>query len=190
VRGLGATTIDMEPSPPAFAYSGPTLQDTYPPCAEGDDIHLDTDLFSITGKCITSFELTGPTPIPVMSGQAVNLTWVAPQKAGISRVEIELEISHHGGYKGEIDCDVADTGTFSIPAPLVTGLINLGRSGYPTIKVRRVSSASAANESGVKVLMPSQVERDVDTGVISCGGQASPPCPAPQMCSNVDAICH
>ncbi|MFZ5895625.1 MAG: hypothetical protein ACOY0T_31500 [Myxococcota bacterium] len=189
VQGLSSMAIDMDPLPPNFSYSGPTLQETYPPCTEGDDIKVQSDLFSITGKCITSLTLGGPTPIPVMSGSPVHLTWTAPGKANISRIQIELEISHHGGYKGEIDCDVPDTGSFDIPERLVTALIARGRAGYPTVKVTRLASASAPNESNVKLIMPSLVERAVDTGVISCGGQDSPPCPSGMTCSDFERIC-
>lgn len=190
VEGLGNSAIDMDPQAPAFAYSGPTLSDVYPPCSEGDDIKLTSDALSITGKCITSLTLGGPTPIPVTSGKATDLSWTPPGKANISRVRIRLEISHHGGYKGEIDCETADTGSFSIPEPLVTALIARGVGGYPTIKVTRVSSASASDAPGVKLEMPSLVERAVDHGVQSCGGQDAPPCPSGKTCNQDDRLCH
>ncbi|MGC4091289.1 MAG: hypothetical protein QM756_26110 [Polyangiaceae bacterium] len=190
VQGLGATAIDMQPQAPAFAYSGPTLQDVYPPCMEGDSLSVASDSFSISGACITNLVLGGPTPIPVLAGSVVELRWTAPKAPATSRIQVALEISHHGGYKGEIDCDVPDTGSFDIPEPLVTALVNLGRSGYPTVKVARVSSATDAKEPNAKLTMPSQVEREVDTGVISCGAQGSPPCPTGQTCSNTDYICH
>jgi hypothetical protein len=97
-------------------------------------------------------------------------------------VLIILEISHHGGYKGEIDCDVADTGSFDIPAPLVTALVGLGRAGYPTVQLTRAASATPPGEPGVKLSMPSRSELEVDTGVISCGAASSPDCPSGTTC--------
>lgn len=190
VEGLGGRAIDMEAQKPAYAYAGPTLADTYPPCKEGDDIKLTSDLLSINGKCIATLDLLGPTPLAIRSGQAADLSWTPPGKTNISRIQIRLEISHHGGYKGEIDCDVPDSGSFSIPEPLVTALIARGIGGYPTIKVTRSSSAAASNQPGVKLVMPSLVERAVDHGVQSCGGQDAPPCPSGQTCNQEDRLCH
>lgn len=190
VEGLGSAALDLTASAPQFAYSGPTLADTYPPCKEGDDIKLTTSSFSITGKCISSLTLGGPTPIPVLSGKATELSWTPPGKTGISRIQIALEISHHGGYKGQVNCDVPDTGSFTIPEPLVTGLIARGIGGYPSIKVTRISTAAAASLPGVKFIMPSLVERPVDHGVQSCGGQDATPCPSGKTCNQQDRLCH
>jgi hypothetical protein len=124
--------------------------------------------------------LTGPTTLPVVSGQPVTITWTPPGRAGISRVQLALEIAHHGGYRGEIDCEVADGGSFVIPASLVTALINLGRAGYPKLQVVRLSSAAASAQPGVRFSMQSFVERDVDTGVVSC--MTTDECPAGTTC--------
>jgi hypothetical protein len=188
VTGLGGMDLAITSTSPG-SYSGPTLQDSqYPPCSEGADIGAQSDQFSITGKCIAPFVLTGPDPIPVMSGQSAAFTWTPPSKSGISRVQISLEISHHGGYKGEIDCDVPDTGSFDIPASLVTALVNLGRAGYPSVFVTRVAEAAAPTQSRVKLTMLSQVTRDVDTGVISCG-QGTSTCPTGMACDGGTKTC-
>jgi hypothetical protein len=186
VMGLGGIDIALEPTAPTFAYSGPTLM-PFPPCAEGGDVTVNASAFTLMGKCIAPLTLTGPVPIPARSGQAATITWTPPGRAGISRVQLALEISHHGGYKGEIDCDVADTGSFAIPAPLVTALINLGRAGYPIVQVTRASTAMAAGEPGVKLVMQSFSEREVDTGVISCMDTAT--CPSGTICQG-DRTCQ
>jgi hypothetical protein len=189
VEGLGPTALDLMPtSPTVLSYQVvPTLP--YPACAEGDAVTLDATAFSIAGKCVTDLEVTSAVPIPVMSGQPMHLAWKAPGHAGISRVQIILEISHHGGYRGEIDCDVADTGSFDVPAPLVTALVALGRAGFPTVKVARTATAAAAKEPGVKLVVGSQVELEVDTGVISCGAPTSQPCPDGTTCQG-DFTCQ
>ena len=81
---------------------------------------------------------------------------------------MKLQLAYHGGEKGEIDCDVPDTGAFEIPEPLVTKLISLGLAGFPSIIVGRYSSASSLKQSQVKLLMLSSIERAVDSGVKSC----------------------
>lgn len=184
VQGLG---MDLSLTPISNGYSGPTLP--YPPCAEGSDVKIQADSsISATGKCIAGLTLSGPDPIPVKSGMPAKFSWVAPGQAGISRIQIVLEVSHHGGYKGEIDCDVPDTGSFEIPAALVTALVSRGLAGYPTVAVTRVSTAAAAAQPGVKLLVSSSLERAVDTGVISCGiGDTM--CPSGTACDDATKIC-
>jgi hypothetical protein len=102
---------------------------------------------------------------------------------------LELEIAHHGGYKGQIDCDVPDTGTFDIPAALVTALVALGRAGYPSVKVARTATATAPSQPGVQLVVSSRAQLDVDTGVISCGATTSPECPTGTTCQ-LDFTCQ
>lgn len=188
VEGLSGMSLTLDPSPPMYNYSGPTLQ-PFPPCAEGTDVTVQSDKFTAGIKCITALVLTSQVPIPVHTGQPMHLTWTPPGQAGISRIQIALEIAHHGGYRGQIDCDVPDTGSFDIPAPLVTGLVNLGLAGYPSVSVARVSSKTPPGEPGAKLSMPARVEVEVDTGVISCGGGTSPPCPTGMSCDEAFKVC-
>jgi hypothetical protein len=179
VQGLAGMDIALEPMGPNLAYSGaPTLP--FKPCAEGTLVQATGAAFALAGACIAPLTLTGPTTLPVVSGQPVTITWTPPGRAGISRVQLALEIAHHGGYRGEIDCEVADSGSFVIPASLVTALINLGRAGYPKLQVVRLSSAAASAQPGVRFSMQSFVERDVDTGVVSC--MTTDECPAGTTC--------
>jgi hypothetical protein len=136
----------------------------------------------VSGTCITDLVVTSHVPLSVATGQAMHLAWTPPAHVNVARVELELEISHHGGFRGQINCDVADTGAFDIPAALVTALVDLGRAGYPTLKVARVSSATAPQAPGVSLTIASRLELDVDTGVISCGADTSPPCAAGTVC--------
>lgn len=182
VEGLGPTALDLEPtSPDTPTYQAvPTLP--YPACAEGAAVTVGAMAFSIAGTCVADLAVTSTVPIPVVSGQAMHLAWAPPGQAGISRVEIDLEISHHGGYKGEIVCDVPDTGAFDVPEPLVTALVALGRAGFPTVKLARTATAAAKAEPGAKLVVASRAELEVDTGVISCGTDAAPPCPTGMTC--------
>jgi hypothetical protein len=180
VTGLGPTEVVMDPIEPRFSYQ-PSVTLPNPSCSEGGTVKVTTDKFTIEGKCVAPLELLTPEPIPVMSGKAVPLTWTAPGVSGISRVKIKLEVAHHGGAKGHIQCDVPDSGSFSIPEPLVTKLVSLGLAGFPTVVVTRVSTASADKESEVKLMVSSGTERAVDTGVISCSSDDTQ-CPTGQTC--------
>lgn len=180
VTGLGPTEVVIDPIEPRFNYQ-PTMTLPNPSCAEGGLVKVTSDKFSVEGKCVAPLNLLSPEPIPVKTGQVVSLSWTPPGVADITRIKIKLEIAHHGGAKGHIDCDVPDTGSFDIPEPLVTKLVSLGLAGFPTVVVNRVSTASADKESEVKLTIASGVERAVDTGVISCSSDDSQ-CPMGQTC--------
>ena len=186
VTGLKVGAFSIPESQTKVYQVTPTL----PPnaCDEGADIDVRSNRLTLQGKCVAPLELTAmPTDkIPVRSGMPVRVLWKAPGQAGLSRVEIHLDIAHHGGKKGEINCDVPDTGSFDIPAALTTKLIGLGLAGFPTINVRRVHTAYAVNESKVRIQIDSDLERQVETGVVSCNDTM--PCPAGQMCG-VDQTC-
>jgi hypothetical protein len=180
VTGLGPSEVVMMPGP-SLAYQ-PDVTLPNPACDEGDAVSVQADGISIQGKCIAPFTLMTPEPIPVQTGKPVALTWAAAGQPSLARVKIKLDIAHHGGKKGEIVCDVADSGSFSIPEPLVTKLVSLGLAGYPTIGVGRVATATASAQSGVKLQIASSVERAVDTGVISCTTDSE--CPTGKTCAD------
>jgi hypothetical protein len=188
VEGLGGMNHDVEPTSPTVLVYQIVTTLPYAACKEGEDIKVSAKEFSLAGKCISPLTVTSTAPIPVTSGQPMRLAWPPPAPSGTARIQIELEISHHGGFKGQIECDVPDTGSFDVPAPLITSLVKLGRAGYPTVKVTRTSSAPASTQPQVTLTMRSQVELPVDTGVISCGGGNSPPCPTGTACQ-LDFTC-
>lgn len=136
--------------------------------------------FTLQAAGIAPLELMGTGNVRVASGEPTTLSWVPSGSA--ARVLVELDISHHGGIKGEIVCDVDDTGSLEIPAPLVTGLVDLGVAGFPTIIVTRRSVGAATVPQGrVELLLSSRVERPVEIpGVVSCSGDAE--CPTGQTC--------
>jgi hypothetical protein len=172
VSGLG-DTLAIEPKTSMQVYQGPSLPS--PPCEAGSTITASASGLMLEAECIEPLVLTGPDPIPVTSGQVVEVRWEATQASTTSRIRIRLDISHHGGKKGEINCEVADTGSFDIPEPLVTKLIGLGLAGFPDISVTRVTSGSDATHPDVTLLVSSNVMRPVDTGVVSC--QDAEQCP-------------
>jgi hypothetical protein len=183
VTGLGA---DLMLTAVAGNYQGPTLP--FPPCTEGGAISVTSSTFSMHSKCIAPLLVTTPAPIPVRASMPVALAWTPPAAGTGSRVKILLDIAHHGGEKGEIRCDVADTGSFSIPEPLVTKLVNLGLAGFPTIGLERYTVGADAANANIKVLVSAPVERSVDTGVLSCTEDKD--CPTGKACdSSGDKTC-
>ncbi|HEY6079810.1 MAG TPA: hypothetical protein VIW29_13440, partial [Polyangiaceae bacterium] len=137
-------------------------------CEAGATVSASASGVALETECIAPLELTGPDPIPVRAGMAVALTWKAAAASAGSLVRIKLDVSHHGGSKGEINCEVADTGAFDIPESLVTKLVGLGLAGFPTINLNRVAVGTDAKRPDVTLLLSSDVTRAVDTGVDSC----------------------
>jgi hypothetical protein len=178
VNGLG-DALSLEPATTMIVYQSPSL--AYPPCEAGSKVTASANGFALEAECIAPLQLTGPEPLPVKTGEVVHVTWKAAATGAKSRIRIGLDVSHHGGKKGQIDCEVADTGSFDIPAPLVTKLIGLGLAGFPTINVNRVSLGVDAKNAEVSLLLSSSITRAVDTGVKSCLDDAE--CDDGQTCS-------
>jgi hypothetical protein len=186
VEGLGSEPVAMDPFPPSFAYQSTALP--YPPCQEGDAVRLVADSFSAQTRCIAPLMIDGTDVISVKRDQPVKLVWDAPLQTDLARMQIRLDVSHHGGKKGEIDCDVPDTGAFDIPAALVTALVDLGLAGYPTIVLTRVASAPSTKQPGVTLAVSASVEQEVDTGIQSCTEDAN--CPTEQLCNTDKLTCE
>lgn len=177
LSGLGESLV-LEPTSSMLVYQSPSL--AYPPCELGGSVTATASDFSLSTDCIAPLELSGQSPIPVNSQQPVHLTWVAAADGAASRVRIKLDVSHHGGSKGEIDCEVPDNGRFDIPAPLVTELLGLGLAGFPTINLNRVIVGTDSANPNLSIVLSSDVTRPVDTGVVSCLDASN--CPNGQMC--------
>ncbi|MGC4090057.1 MAG: metallophosphoesterase [Polyangiaceae bacterium] len=134
----------------------------YPGFAEGDRIAL-----SATGGTCPAFELEsqGVAPLsftseayslaripdsndPTQYG-AFQIEWDPPHTALDSRMNFEMDISHHGGTVGFLGCDVEDNGSLTISAGLVSQLIALGGiGGYPELVVERTISEIGGDGRG------------------------------------------
>jgi hypothetical protein len=188
-----------------------------PPCAEGTAIRLDAagrgdyPAFSVQTQCIAPLVLSSPT-VPLESGKATTLAWTASSVPS-ARVTVELDLSHHGGSKGKVLCDTADTGSLQIPGPLLESLMALGVTGYPKAVITRVlvgSTPVGAGQAELKIysdqyplveipgLVSCQNDTECPTGQtcqvpgqmcgISCTSNAD--CPTGQTCLNTTKICR
>jgi hypothetical protein len=180
----GATTFVMTPI--ANNYQADEAL-AYPAFAEGDDVAL-----AAAGSDFASaFELHAQGIAPLVlsddalaldAASALAVRWTPPDSSGASRVLVSLDISHHGGTKGKIECDVADSGSLDIPASLISRLLALGVAGFPTIVVTRESRGTATLALGdVELVVYSRIERSVEVpGVLSCTDDAE--CESPATC--------
>jgi hypothetical protein len=178
VRGVrteaGMTEFSLTPI--RNTYVNPAaIKLPYPAFAEGDELELSAagaavSPFSIKGTGIAPLELPDGMSYELVADQALALTWTPPGKPNISRVQVKLDISHHGGTKGKIECDVEDDGSLEIPATMVTELLSLGIAGFPTVALTRSSVGSTTIPEGrVDLEVYSYVERAIEIeGLVSC----------------------
>jgi hypothetical protein len=186
----GDTTFTMDPV--ANNYQPPaSVTLAYPAFAEGDAISLDAtggtfSAFTLKATGIAELKLLNDS-IALAENQAVNLTWTPPSSSA-SKIQVKLDISHHGGTKGKIVCETADSGSLTLPASMLTQLIKLGVAGYPTIVVTRLASGSATISAGrVDLVISSDVEKQVTvSGLTSCTKDTE--CPDGQKCQT-DLTC-
>ena len=150
VKGIktkaGATTFTMDPISNTYQPPGGTILD-FPPFAEGDAVTLsaggDTSVsaFSVSGVGIAPLKVLNDTII-LADGKPVNLTWTPPKTPSASVVTVMVDISHHGGSKGKIECEAPDIGSLEIAASLVDRLKALGMSGFPKIDISRKATGT------------------------------------------------
>jgi hypothetical protein len=196
VKGLktmgGSAEFSIEPVQNTYLNPG-DVKLPFPAFAEGDAIEVKTsggDIapFTLAGKGIAPFELSGNTSYELDADKPLALGWPAPGIADLSRIQVKLDISHHGGTKGKIECDVEDSGSLVIGSPMIGRLLALGVAGYPTVVVTRSAIAGTGTKGGrvdLKVYM--YEERAVEVpGVISC--TADEQCPSGRTCGK-DARC-
>jgi hypothetical protein len=166
-----------------------TILDPFPAFQPGAAIQL-----SAAGGAIPAFTLRGwgvpplvtsLTAVNVSSGSGVPLTW---DTAGVntqqSEIYIWFSVDVHGTTKRWIDCVVPDSGSFTLPATLVSRLIEFGLSGFPRMYIERRTADSTQVSAGkcVSFEVASQVGLNlVVEGLISCSENAD--CPTGQTCT-------
>jgi hypothetical protein len=190
LRGLGSADITLQPIANSYQLPG-DITLPFPPAAEGSIVGL-----SVTGGPFGSFALQTPMIAPLEAtgtltldaAKPLALTWTAPASSTLARMQVKVDISHHGGSKGKIECDVPDTGSFAIPASLISSLIELGVAGFPTATLSRTASNGVAAGPGQVTLqtLSSVALELVVPGVQSCHEDAE--CPSGNACQQ-DLTC-
>jgi hypothetical protein len=186
VRGLGSAPITMAFVVNSYEVFG-DLNLPFPPAPEGGEVKV-----IVKGGRYGAFTLATQAVAPLAwsdtlildRNKAIALTWTAPGMPAVGRMEVKVEISHHGGSKGEIDCSLPDTGSGQVPAELVTKLIDFGVAGFPTVTLTRVATGTASIAPGqVRLQVLSSIKREVMVaGYTSC--DETNPCPGGKTCSD------
>jgi hypothetical protein len=200
IQGLeledGTTEFAITPLRPNFNYlPGASVTLVNPPATEGDPVQLvteggDYEPLTLVALAIAPLDFhTDGEALPFEPDTALLLEWTAPESPEQSEIWIEVDISHHGGAKGKINCTAPDVGRLEIAQSLVSGLIDLGVAGYPTITLSRRSAGFANIEPGrVALEIVSDLELPLAIpGLISCTSPDD--CSANQTCGT-DRTCQ
>jgi len=166
-------------------YTNPGTM-VHPGFETGADIGLsaagaDLEPFQLRGYGVPPLTVTSPS-VSISADAATELTWTAPTAASSAQVHLELNVNNHGSTSAWIACDVEDSGSFILPAALISELYAIGVSGFPSLSVTRRSVDSAALDLGCVDLVVSSarsVAVELD-GVTSCTQNHQ--CPQGQSC--------
>jgi hypothetical protein len=172
----------------SVVYSGLIPSDTaFPPYTVGTALGVtavggDYPAFMLSGRGIQPLSAEAGQNLDVAEDQPLTIRWVAPD-VGAGRIKLSMDIGHHGGVAAEVHCDdLPDTGSVTIPAPLITALMNKGTAGFPTVSLSRVSVDSTRVGPGcVEFLVASGVALALNVaGIESCTEDAN--CTPPEIC--------
>jgi hypothetical protein len=189
LQGVGSADITMNPEGDTKYYAPPKgTVIPFPPAADGSEIRVQAaggslGPFTIVSEAIAPLAITSDNPAAITTGAPLQIRWT-PGVSELARIHLELDLSHHGGTKGKIACDLADDGSVEIPSALLTELIGLGLAGFPTVEIAR-RAIGTANVTGGKVTLDvvSQARLDVTVpGLVSCSEDSD--CPSGQTCQD------
>lgn len=185
VTGMMAA-IEMAPVAPAYFYTF-TGTLAHPGFDEGAEVALVAS--GAEGRAAFALDARGVAPLAVAAtdvelrqDQPVALAWSGPGVSDISTIHIDLNIAQHGGTPGWIECEVADSGDFTIPVALTNQLLAQGASGFPSLILTRRSIDSADIDQGcVQWAAQSAIILEVAIdGLTSCSDDND--CTAPETC--------
>jgi hypothetical protein len=187
----GGAEFSMDPI--GESYQAPAgVKLLYPPFAEGEDVIFSASgdyygAFTVQSRGISPLALTNAS-IALEDGKPITLTWTPPGQADLTSIHVKLDISHHGGTKGVIECEGGDTGSLELSAAILKELASLGVAGFPTIVVaRRAVGSTTISPGRVELVVASDVERAVQIpGLTSCTEDSQ--CPNGQTCQQ-DLTC-
>ncbi|WP_275583481.1 hypothetical protein [Archangium primigenium] len=191
VTGLKAA-LAMSPNSARF-YSSSSTPLPFPGFYTGANIQLaatgaDLPAFTLRGQGVDALTVA-EADIVIEKGKPVPLSWTPSTNSSAARIHVLLDLAHHGGIAASVECDnVPDTGSFTLPAGLVSQLVDRGIAGFPKITLSRRTADSAQLASGcVDLLVRSQVSREVVIpGLVSCSTDED--CPSGQTC-RADLTC-
>jgi hypothetical protein len=184
VTGVLSSAAEFDMTPIVNGYQPPaSITLSIPPFTDGAPVTLTADTFTLTSMGVAPLELTS-TNFALQTGMPFEFTWTPGSAITAARIKVKLDISHHGGTRGQLLCDTADDGSLSIGAPLISGLISLGVAGFPSVIARRQKVGTTGSLS---LVVGSELEHFVTLpGLQSCTDNSQ--CASPQTCRS-DLTC-
>ncbi len=153
--------------------------------AAGDAQDLDEG-FTLHGQGIDVLELPED-DIILHIDQDLTLQW--PATSTDSMVTINLNIDQHGVSPVRLYCETADTGSYTVPATLISQLMDAGITGYPSLTmVRRTIQRQDLSMGCVEFEVASMVIRTaLVEGHIPCHNDSD--CPEGMECDESIETC-
>jgi hypothetical protein len=91
--------------------------------------------FTLSAWGVADLVVATDPPLTLASGQPLTVTWTP--SAGPGRIHMALNVDQHGNSPVTLVCTVADTGAATVPAELVTALLDFGVSGFASFDLYR-----------------------------------------------------
>jgi hypothetical protein len=182
-----AEPIELDANAITVAYNQ-TITSPYPGFQAGAAVALsaagdEIEAFSMNAVGVPEL-VTSVSSVSVQDGSPATLTWDAsnadPTATGI---HVNFSVHTHGGTTGWIECLVPDTGSFDVPAALVSQLMGMGLAGFPRVTLSRRSTDTVTVSLGcVDLSVSSDVMLDLEVaGLTSCS--TNDECDTGQTCN-------
>lgn len=124
--------------------------------------------------------------------QPLSVGWDPPTSTlGRATVHVDLNVDQHGLTPVSLVCDFADDGAGEIDGTLVSALMDLGVTGFPSARVSRrtMDSVSTAGGGCMELEVSSQAIPNLSVeGYIPCDGPED--CPSGSSCNTTVGLCE
>lgn len=192
-KGLGGS-ITLEPVFPGYTYFDTSL--STPPWTSGELVTLEMPGGTYGPQTLHG---VGVDPLVVIdemweveAGRDLTVSWEPPTAAVVrSEVGMVISVDQHGTTPGTLYCTFEDTGTGTVPAAIVDGLIDSGVTGFPSGQLeRRTIDRADLSDGGcmdLRLSAPQAMEVDV-IGYTPCVSDAD--CPEGLDCNEELQICE
>lgn len=129
-------------------------------------------------------------PWVLEEGTPLAIEWSAPPEGARSTVKVAINIDQHGLTPLTLVCELADTGSATIPSSVIDALFANGVTGFPSASAVRHTVDSIDGDIGcVDFQVTSVAAADVEvTGYIPCTTDEN--CPAPLHCNKEIEQCQ
>jgi hypothetical protein len=129
----------------------------------------------------------------LVPGQAFEVKWTPSGRPDL-RVDLRLNVDQHGNTPLALECEVPDTGSFTIPASMLMDLLAAGQSGVPNANIERHTVDSVTAGPGCVELIVRSPIREPQLKLRVQGVDYCPPpqykCPVGKTCNKTTELCE